>query len=114
MFGLQHVHSTLKPGLCILIDGMRFFHLRGANMIFDLPIKTFPEVGDEGLVAEPLWCKKSVSDKDDAISWRFSSKLRKSRLLLLWGVTMATAAGGLFCGAVPELGDKGAPEGGIK
>lgn len=60
------------------------------------PIKTLPEVGEDGLVAEPLWCRKSVNESEEAISCLFSSKLRKSKLLLLWGVTMATAAGGLF------------------
>ncbi len=56
-------------------------------------------LGDVGVVTEPwlcLCCRKSVSESDDAIICRFSSKFRKSKLLLRCGVTIATAVGGLF------------------
>lgn len=50
------------------------------------------------MVAEPwacLFCKKSVNDREDAMICLFSSKFKKSKLLLLCGVTIATAVGGL-------------------
>lgn len=80
------------------------------NTIANLPGNTFPEVGEDGLVAEPV-CRKSVNDSDDAINCLFSSKFKKSKLLLLCGVTMATA-GDLVCVGGLVLGDKGFPEGG--
>lgn len=65
-------------------------------------------VGEVGVVAEPcacLCCRKSVSEREEAIICRFSSKFKKSKLLLRCGVTMATAVGAFEPGNGSETGE---------
>lgn len=89
-------NGTLVTGIQSYFTGITNKKQNKHSFQQNLPRINLAVVGEVGVVAEPcacLCCRKSVSESEEAIIWRFSSKFKKSRLLLRCGVTMATAVG---------------------